>query len=490
MTFAEILHGFFFFLGTTQGELLKTAIELIFFTFVDYMVISEWTRSRKKELKFLVLAFSALVISKLVSVYFLADYVFVRGIPHFHLIATSDNFFEIFALFLVANAFVYPIVRQKKVSGKRFMADHFMLLLGVSFVFSIFVLSILDMTGGSLNAFWSNTSVNVAKVVVLLYYAGFILVNQRYRLKYRTNIVIAFILYTIAPVIELFNIIIYDGLNPYLVVASHPFPFVSIMIFTQVIYLKLVDKATILDRLKRSERLYEQEKEVSKLKDEFISTVSHELKTPLTSMKLYVGLLKEKKLGPLKKKQVDALSVVNDETDRLNALITDLLDLSRLESGKSKLELSEFDLGSLVNNKLYLNIARRKKLAVNVGIPKDFIVVADKNKIKQVFINLFSNSVKFTPKRGSITVAARMFETEWEFSVSDNGKGIEKNKIPKLFDKFFQAEDFMTRKEGGTGLGLSIVKHIVDMHKGKIQVQSEIGKGTKVSICFPKLSRY
>jgi two-component system phosphate regulon sensor histidine kinase PhoR len=262
------------------------------------------------------------------------------------------------------------------------------------------------------------------------------------------------------------------------------------MIFTQVIYLKLVDKATIIDRLKKSEKLYAQEKEVSKLKDEFISTVSHELKTPLTSMKLYVGLLKEKKLGALKKKQVDALSVVNDETDRLNALITDLLDLSRLESGKSKLELSEFDLRKLVNNKLYLNIARKKKIAVNVDIPKDFIVAADKGKIKQVFINLFSNSVKFTPGKGHITVAAKMFETEWEFSVSDNGKGIEKHKIPKLFDKFFQAEDFMTRKEGGTGLGLAIVKHIVEMHKGKIHVQSEAGKGTKVSIMFPKLSRY
>lgn len=491
MTFAQVIHGFFNFLGTTEGELLKTAVELIFFTIVLYMVFSEWTRDRKKsELKFLVIAFSTLVVSKLFSVYFLADYVFAKASVHFWILHTSDNFLEIFSLFLVANAFVYPILKQKGVSTRKFLTDHFVLLLVISFIFSIFTLSIIDLMGWSLRDFWTNTSVNVAEIIVLLYYAGFILVNQKYRLKYRANIITAFILYSVAPVIELFNIILYNNAKPALFVASHPFPFFSLLIFTQVIYLKLADKASLQQRLRRSWKLYEQEKEVSKLKDEFISTVSHELKTPLTSMKLYAGLLGDGKLGKLQRKQKEALSVIGKETDRLNALITDLLDLSRLKSGKAKLKLSEFDLHNVVTEKLYLNMAKKKHLEVKIKVPKDFIVTADRDKITQVFINLFGNSVKFTPEKGRISIAAKMFETEWEFIVSDNGKGIEKDKIPKLFDKFYQAEDFMTRSHGGTGLGLSIVKHIVELHKGRIRVESELGKGTRISIMFPKLSRY
>jgi len=490
MTFAELLHGFFNFLGYPPGELLKSSVELIFFTIITYMVTSEWTRSRKKELKFLILAFGALTINKLISTYFLAGHVFTDGIAYFHTLAMLDNFMEIFALFLVANAFVYPIMRQKKLRAKKFMADHFILVTIVSFVFSIFTLSIIDLNGGSLEHFWTNTSANVAQVIVLLYYAGYILVNEKYFLKYKTNIFTAFVIYSITPVLNLFNIILYDNMNRSLTVAAYPFPLFSMLIFTQVIYLKLVDKATILDRLRKSQQLYEQEKEVSKLKDEFISTVSHELKTPLTSMKLYVGLLKEKKLGKLVKKQKDALVVIDEETDRLNQLITDLLDLSRLKSKKNKMNLSEFDLGKLLNDKICMGLAKRGKIDVVVDVPQGMMVTADRAKMKQVLINLFNNAVKFTPPKGNITIRAAMLETEWEFSVADTGKGIPKDQIPRLFEKFYQVDDYMTREQGGIGLGLAIVKQIVDLHKGKISVESEPGKGTKFTLMFPRLSMY
>lgn len=490
MTLAQLLHGFFNFLGTTEGELLKTAVELIFFTIVDYMIISEWTRNRKKELKFLIIAFSALAVDKLFALYFLATFVFANAHAHFWTLNTVDNFLEIIALFLVANAFVYPIIRQKGLKAKRFMADHFILIAAVSFVFSLFTLSIIDLNGGSFQDFWTNTSINVAEVVILLYYAGYIIVNQKNYLKYKRNIVVAFIIYAITPMINLFNIVLYDNMNRSLTVAAHPFPFISILIFTQVIYLKLVDKATLQDSLKRSQQLYAKEKEVSKLKDDFVSTVSHELKTPLTSMKLYTGLMREGKLGSLTRKQKDALNVVNGETDRLNNLITDLLDLSRLESKKAKLNLSEFDLNDIVRDGLYLNIAKREGIMTRIDVPANCYVTADRDKIKQVFINLFNNAVKFTSPKGTITVSARIHDAEWELSVSDTGRGIDKDKLPKLFDKFYQAEDHMTRTKGGFGLGLAIVKGIVELHKGRISADSEQGKGTRFSIVFPKMLRY
>ncbi len=490
MSFEQLLHGFFNFLGETEGELLKSVIELIFFTIVDYMIVSEWTRNRKKELKFLIIAFSALVIDKLFSVYFLANFVFTKAQPHMWALRTADNFLEIFALFLVANAFIYPVLKRKGIHAKMFMAGRFASLISVSFVLSLCVLSIIDLRGGSFQDFWTATSVDVAEVVILLYYASYLLVNQEHPVKYRRNIIVAFVIYTITPVINLYNIILFDSMNRSLSVAAQPFPFIAIMIFTQVVYLKLVDKATLKHRLHKSEMLYEHEKEVSKIKDEFISTVSHELKTPLTSMKLYAGLLRDGKLGPVKRKQQDALFVVNSEIDRLNGLITDLLDLSRLESKKANLDLAEFDLRDIVSDGLYVNMAKKSKITPVIDVPKSFIVVADKNKMKQVFINIFNNAMKFTPEGGRIIVSAKRNESDWEFSVSDTGKGVSKDKLPKLFDKFYQADDYMTRSKGGIGLGLAIVKGIVELHKGTVSIESELGKGTKVTVKIPKLSQY
>jgi signal transduction histidine kinase len=486
MIFIQLLHAFFNFLGTVRGELLKTAVELIFFTIVTYMVISEWSRNRKKELKFLIIAFSTLVIDKLVTVVFLASYVFADAPSYFLTLKTVDKFFEFFALFLVVNAFVYPIIKQKKLDTKRFIARQFALVIGLSFIFSILLLLFLYLKGASLDHFWTNTGINVADVVVLLYYAFYIIRNREFNLNYRANIVAAFVIYSLTPVFNLLNIFLYDNTKPALTVAAHPWPFVSIMLFTQVIYLKLVDKAILKSKLRKSEQLYAHEKEVSKLKDEFISTVSHELKTPLTSMKLYTSMMKDGRFGKLSKKQVNALGVVNSETDRLNSLITDLLDLSRLDSKKTRLNVSEFDLNVLINNKLYINTAKKQGITTNIKIPKKFIVAADQDKIKQIFINLFNNAIKFTPQKGLITVSAKMLESEWEFSVADTGSGISKETIPKLFDKFYQGENYMTRTKGGFGLGLAIVKGLVELHKGSIKVESELGKGTTVSIKFPK----
>ncbi len=486
MTLVSLLHGFFSFLGTLEGELFKTAIELVLFVIVDYMVISEWTRHRRKELQFLIVAFSVMVIQKIFSVYFLANATFTSSFLNFHYLRIFDNLFEVFALFLIANAFAYPIIKQKRLRTRKFIKKTLLLLLPSMFVLCMFVLSILDLKGGSLDAFWTNTSMNVAEIVILLYYAAYLMVNTKYPVKYRANIVFAFVIYTITPTIELFNIILYNNLNKSLVVASHPFPFISVLIITQVIYLKLVDKATILYKLRESERRYKQEKELSKLKDEFISTVSHELRTPLTSMKLYVSLLKDNKLGKTTKRQREALAIINEEANRLNKLITDILDLSRFEARKMKLNLITFDLNDIVKNKLYLAMAKEKKVKVVINVPDKFMVLADKDKINQVFVNLFSNALKFTPEGGTIVLSAAMYPAEWRFEISDTGRGVEKKMLPKLFDKFYQAEDFMIRTQGGIGLGLAIVKSIIDLHKGKIGVESELGKGTKITIRIPK----
>ena len=223
------------------------------------------------------------------------------------------------------------------------------------------------------------------------------------------------------------------------------------------------------------------------MKDEFISTVSHELRTPLTSMQLYTSLLEAEKLGKLSPKQKDALSIVSSENKRLSRLINDILSLSRLESDQERLYLEKVNLFALCNDDLYVHMAKEKKLTFINTIPKDLEVMVDKEKFKQIYINLLSNAVRFTDK-GSISISAEKKTMRWHFSITDTGVGITPKKQEKLFEKFYQVDDVLTRDKakGGTGLGLAIVKKIVDLHKGDISVVSEVGKGTTFHLSFPR----
>ena len=223
------------------------------------------------------------------------------------------------------------------------------------------------------------------------------------------------------------------------------------------------------------------------MKDEFVSVVSHELRTPLTSIKLYLSLMKNNKLGNVTTKQKEALNILSDEATRLSLLINDMLDLNKLESNKARLCLTKFDLNEL-NNPLYYSLAKEKKLVVKFKISKNVKVMCDPDKIKQVFVNLMSNAIKFTDK-GSIKIDVMVSSKEWKLIVKDSGHGIPEKHLPKLFEKFYQVGDYMTRKNKGTGLGLSIVKRIVNMHNGKIVVNSKEGKGTTFVLTFPILQQ-
>jgi signal transduction histidine kinase len=278
----------------------------------------------------------------------------------------------------------------------------------------------------------------------------------------------------------------YNNNNARLEVALQPFPFLSIMLFTQVVYLKLVDKATLKQQLAESEKKYLAEKEVSKLKDEFVSVVSHELRTPLTSMNLYTSLLLSGKFGKPNKGQKEALAVIKNETSHLSNLINDILTLSRFEAKHEKLNPTDYDLTELIKESSYYNLADEKYIKIVRKIPPVFLVRVDIDKFKQVFINLLSNAIKFTPAGGKITISLTELETKWSMSIADTGIGIRNEDIGKLFDKFYQGESYMTKTEKGTGLGLAIAKNIVELHHGEINVSSELGKGSVFSVIIPK----
>jgi signal transduction histidine kinase len=482
------LHDFFFFLGTTQGELLRKSIESILFILVTYMVISEFTRSRKRELKYLAVAFASLAMQRLMITYFLANIIFgdfTLETLNFYIPVIGDTV-ELFALLLLANAFVYPLFKGKTDKLRNLMKLGIILLIILFFIFEFsWINNILLYPETNYNIYWVYAVFSILKIIVLSFPIILIFFNPIKGMVYKKSIVIAFLVYLVVPILEFLNFFVFNN-DQRIDVAQHPFPFISVMLFTRVVYLKLVDKAVLRDKLKLSERKYKEEKEISRMKDEFISTVSHEFRTPLTSMGLYASLLKNEKLGSLNKKQKKALDIIKQENKRLAQLINDILDLSRLESGVDKLKIQKFNLGKLCRDNIYYSLAKKKGIKIINKVPSNFYVNVDIDKFKQLFINLISNAIKYTDKGGIITVITSNNPDKWKFSVSDTGKGIKKEDLVRLFDKFHRIDDYMTKKERGIGLGLAIVKKIVDMHKGEIKVDTKLGKGSTFTVIMPK----
>jgi len=227
-------------------------------------------------------------------------------------------------------------------------------------------------------------------------------------------------------------------------------------------------------------------RQLDEMKTDFVSTVSHELRTPLTSIKGYASLLADGKLGDLNEKQKRSAQIIDHESDRLTDLINDILDLSRLESGKGKAKLEEHDIRDCLENARVLEHAKEKGIKVVKLVPKSVPPVPmDRNKIIQVFNNLVSNAIKFTPAGGKITIKVTSTKDLVKVDIIDTGIGIPKRDIPNLFNKFYQVESHLTRNQGGTGLGLPIVKEIIGLHHGLISICSKPRKGTTVSFALP-----
>jgi len=231
------------------------------------------------------------------------------------------------------------------------------------------------------------------------------------------------------------------------------------------------------------------QKELERMKSNFLSVVSHELKTPLHSIKGFVDIILMGKTGTLNETQLDFLGTVRDQTAHLQNLINDLLEFSRLESGQVKLRLAEISLAEVataVVDKFKL-VADQAQVRLVQQVSSDLpSVEADRMRIEQVLSNLVDNAIKFTPASGSVTVHALDLGNEVQVSVSDTGIGIQPAELERIFDRFYQVDSGSTRPYRGTGLGLTICKHIVEYHHGRIWAESQEGQGSTFHFILPK----
>ena len=223
------------------------------------------------------------------------------------------------------------------------------------------------------------------------------------------------------------------------------------------------------------------------MRRDFVANVSHELKTPLTSIKGFVETLLG---GALEDKENNRnfLKIIQDHADRLDNLVDDLLSLSHLESKGMAINKKDFDLSSQVREAIsgFKSQIKNKGIEVINQLPQELVVYADKNRIEQVLVNLIDNAIKFNKDKGYIKIFDQLSSGEIKVIIEDSGMGIPQRDISRIFERFYRVDKARSRELGGTGLGLSIVKHIVELHGGSVGVDSTEGLGSKFWFILPK----
>jgi two-component system phosphate regulon sensor histidine kinase PhoR len=228
-------------------------------------------------------------------------------------------------------------------------------------------------------------------------------------------------------------------------------------------------------------------KQLEEVRREFVANVSHELRTPLS---IFQGYLENLMDDPAMERaeQAEIFEILRKHSQRLNALLEDLLTIARLESRHEKLEHSTLDLGPLLGDIAgdWEAKMRQKKLTLEIEVAPDLPSIrADRRRIEQVLNNLLENAVKYTEPAGRITLRATAEAAAIVVRVEDTGIGIPPTDLPHIFERFYRADKARTREQGGTGLGLSIVKHLVNLHGGTVSAESTYGKGTAISLRLP-----
>ena len=222
------------------------------------------------------------------------------------------------------------------------------------------------------------------------------------------------------------------------------------------------------------------------MRKEFVADVSHELKTPITSIMGYADTLLEGEYDDATKTKF--LNVIASEARRMAKLVTDLLALSRYDTNRNKIEKTEFDLGDLVKKcqeKLQIEIDKKKHKVENLVTANVPLVYADKSGIERVVLNILSNSIKYTKENGNIKIYVGFVYNDAYIKIIDNGIGIPEEDLNRIFERFYRVDKARSRELGGTGLGLSIAKEILNQNGGSIDIKSEVGKGTEVVIRVP-----
>ncbi|MDP8262068.1 MAG: ATP-binding protein [Candidatus Ancaeobacter aquaticus] len=225
-------------------------------------------------------------------------------------------------------------------------------------------------------------------------------------------------------------------------------------------------------------------RKMDKVRTDFVANVSHELKTPLTSIRGFVETLEDGALDD-KENAKRFLSIINKHTIRLDAIVNDLLTLTELELERDRIERTHFDLKELIEEVLlgFGHALNKQHISLETNYTgSDFTISADKDRIEQIIVNIIDNAVKYSEPGGIIKISLEKEKDALKIKITDSGIGIPQEELTRVFERFYRVDKARSSERGGTGLGLSIVKHIVSLHNGQVHIDSEPGKGTSVTV--------
>jgi two-component system, OmpR family, phosphate regulon sensor histidine kinase PhoR len=231
-------------------------------------------------------------------------------------------------------------------------------------------------------------------------------------------------------------------------------------------------------------------KRLDQIRRDFVANVSHELRTPLSILHGYIEVLLDEP-DTSREELTRIVSIMERHSKRLRQLVHDLLSLAQLESSHAKLELGVVRVDELFNNVIrdWKEKLAAKNLKAIIDLPSETLTLrADATRLEEVLHNLLDNAMKFSPENGEIHLRATRRDSEMILSVADNGLGISKEHLPRIFERFYRADKARSRELGGTGLGLAIVKHIAQLHGGHVEAESELGRGTTIRVVLPEAS--
>jgi two-component system, OmpR family, phosphate regulon sensor histidine kinase PhoR len=242
-----------------------------------------------------------------------------------------------------------------------------------------------------------------------------------------------------------------------------------------------------------AKRIEEDKKNLEKLeriRSEFLANVSHELRTPIFSIQGYIETLLDGAVFD-QEVNIDFLTRIQKQSDRLNTLLNDLIEISRIESKEMKFSLRFFDFPEfmlpIIEEMNPLAEKKNVEIILEPYINKQITVFADRDRIKQVLVNLIDNAIKYNKENGQIIISIDERKENIRVSVKDSGVGIPEEHLDRIFERFYRVDKTRSREVGGTGLGLAIVKHIIEAHKGEVIVESKIGEGSKFTFTLSKI---
>jgi two-component system phosphate regulon sensor histidine kinase PhoR len=330
--------------------------------------------------------------------------------------------------------------------------------------------------------------------VAILSTAFFFIVHTVFRIDAggRTNVTFFILIFSVSFIIFRYILqkFIYSKIKIIYKTIGKPFKFEKEIKTSRGNILHIVERDVAEWAINKNKQIRELKK-LEQSRNEFVGNVSHELKTPIFNAQGYIETLLDSTLDDANFIRL-YLGKASANIDRLELIVSDLLEISKFESGRIQLEKAPFDIIKLVKKVIshYQIMAEEYKVTLKVfGNENQYIVFADENRIMQVLENLISNGIKYNHENGKIEVRIYDLDEQYMIEISDEGPGIAEDHLPRLFERFYRADKSRSRKVGGTGLGLSIVKNIIEAHDETINVSSTLNKGTTFTFTLHKPER-